>query len=159
MRNPLRFGRGVCRSFRQDILIFRQMQPPVSDFPTIPAPLIGVDMVEPDRLGDRLARTPTLRKELFLSGELEYCDAQNDPTMHLAARFCAKEAVKKALGLDAWDPLDIEVVDGAERVHLRLHADALRRAEELGVEVTISLSHLPSMAIAVALAQSRDIQK
>ncbi len=30
--------------------------------------------------------------------------------MHLAARFCAKEAVAKALGLTAWSFRDVEVV-------------------------------------------------
>ena len=32
--------------------------------------------------------------------------------MHLAARFCAKEAVAKALALEVWGPHDVEVVGG-----------------------------------------------
>ena len=32
--------------------------------------------------------------------------------MHLAARFCAKEAVAKALGLSAWSYREVEVVSG-----------------------------------------------
>lgn len=57
----------------------------------------------------------------------------------------------KALGLDGWDPLDIEVVGGGEPVTIRLHNSARRRADELGVTLTVSMSHLPTMAIAVAL--------
>ena len=118
----------------------------------MPAPLIGVDLVEPDRLRDRLDRTAGLREMLFTPGEVEYCDAQPDPAEHLAARFCAKEAVVKALGLDGWDPVDIEVVGGGNSIELRLHGDVLRRAQDLRVRVTISMSHLPGMAVAVALA-------
>jgi holo-[acyl-carrier protein] synthase len=72
----------------------------------------------------------------------------------LAARFAAKEAVVKALGMDGFDPLDVEVVDGGEQCSLRLHGDVAERARALGVEVTISLSHLPNIAAAVAMATS-----
>ena len=53
--------------------------------------------------------------------------------MHLAARFCAKEAVAKALALEVWNSHDVEVVregDGAPEVRLSGHAAA--RASELG---------------------------
>jgi len=117
---------------------------------------VGVDLVEPERLAERLDGNPALRTVLFRAGELTYCDSQNEPEQHLAARYCAKEAVKKALGLDAWDPLDIEVVGGGEPVGILLHDDAQRRATELGVQVAISMSHLPGMAVAVAMARFQD---
>jgi len=117
------------------------------------APLIGIDLLEPDRLRERLGRNPALRAELFLPDELAYSDAQHDPYKHLAARLSAKEAVVKALGIDGWDPLDIEVTGGGEAAGLLLHGVVLTRAEELGVEVTISMSHLDSMAAAVAMAR------
>jgi holo-[acyl-carrier protein] synthase len=113
-----------------------------------------VDLVEPDRLERRLKNNPRLRDTLFHPGEIEYCEAQPDPIQHLASRYCAKEAVMKALGADAWDPLDVEVVGGGEQTELRLHHDLLLRARQLRVEVTISMSHLPTMAIAVAMARA-----
>jgi holo-[acyl-carrier protein] synthase len=116
-------------------------------------PLIGIDLLEPDRLGERLTRNPALREELFLPGELAYADAQHDPNKHLAARLSAKEAVVKALGIDGWDPLDIEVVGGAEETGLHLHRGVRERAAALGVEVTISMTHLDSVAAAVAMAR------
>jgi holo-[acyl-carrier protein] synthase len=118
-------------------------------------PLVGIDLVEPERLAERIARHPALRSELFREGELEYSDRQAKPAEHLAARYAAKEATVKALGLDGFDPLDIEVVEGGERTGLRLHGDASRRADELGVGVSISLSHLPGIAAAVALARPK----
>ena len=114
-------------------------------------PRVGIDMLEPDRLQTRLDRHPALRTELFTEGELSYCAAQAFPAQHLAARFCAKEAVIKALGIDGFDPLDVEILDGGPPL-VRLRGDTLRRATELDVEVSISLTHLVSMAAAVALA-------
>ncbi|HET7121146.1 MAG TPA: 4'-phosphopantetheinyl transferase superfamily protein [Solirubrobacterales bacterium] len=116
-------------------------------------PLIGIDLLEPERLRERLMRTPTLREELFLPGELAYADAQHDPHQHLAARLSAKEAVIKALGIAGWDPLDIEVIGGGEDSRLLLHGGVEEQAAALGVEVTISMSHLNSMVAAVAMAR------
>jgi holo-[acyl-carrier protein] synthase len=116
-------------------------------------PLIGIDLVEPERLLKKLRRTPKLAERLFHPGELAYCETQSAPERHLAARFSAKEAVTKALGINGFAPLDIEVVGGAEHCGLRLHGQAAERANELGVVVSISLTHLAGMAGAVALAR------
>lgn len=120
------------------------------------APLIGIDLVDPRRLADRLERTPTLADELFHPGERAYAATQPRPIESLAARFAAKEAVVKALGLDGFDPLDVETLHGGEECGVALHGAAAERAELLGVTVTISLTHLESMAAAVALAQPID---
>ena len=66
---------------------------------------------------------------------------QARPVMHLAARFCAKEAVAKALGLTAWSLRDVEVVATDAAPEVRLSGSGRARAAELGVDVTISLTH------------------
>jgi holo-[acyl-carrier protein] synthase len=119
-------------------------------------PLIGIDLADPRRLADRLKHRPTLADELFHPGERAYAASQPHPNENLAARFAAKEAVVKALGLDGFDPLDVEVLDGGERCAVALHGAAAARAKALGVTVTISLTHVESMAAAVALAQPID---
>lgn len=131
----------------------------LSDFPTSAGvadttrpPLIGLDLVEPARLQQRLERNSELARELFHSDELRYCEQQPEPYQHLAARFGAKEAVIKALGIDGWDPLDVQIVGGGEQISLCLHGEVAKRAAALGVEVTISLTHLPAIAGAIALA-------
>jgi holo-[acyl-carrier protein] synthase len=118
-------------------------------------PMIGIDLTDPRRLADRLGRSPALAKELFHAGERAYAKAQPEPIECLAARFAAKEAVIKALGIDGFDPLDVEILEGGERCAVRLHGNVAERAEELGVAVTVSLTHLDSMAGAVALARPR----
>ena len=114
--------------------------------------MIGIDLVEPPHLQDLLARTPNLGDELFTVAERRYSDSQPHPIEHLAARYAAKEAVVKALGIDGFDPLDIEMVGGGEQAKLLLHREVARRAADLGVTVTVSLSHLSGLAAAAALA-------
>ena len=116
------------------------------------APLIGIDLLEPARLQESVERTPELRSTLFLPGELEYCDAQARPFEHLAARFCAKEAAVKALSIAAWEPHEIEVIEGGASCALALHGAVAERARSLGVTVTISLSHVAGLSAAVVLA-------
>jgi holo-[acyl-carrier protein] synthase len=113
---------------------------------------VGIDLLEIDRLERALARRPALAGRLFTEGERAYAAARARPAMHLAARFCAKEAVVKALALEVWNPHDVEVVraeTGAPSVRLSGHAAA--RASELGASVEISLTHTGAMAGAVAM--------
>ena len=117
------------------------------------APLIGIDLLEPERLAERLRGTPKLAERLFHAGERAYCEQQSSPERHLAARFCAKEAVTKALGIESFAPLDIEVLAGGAECRVQLHGAAAERAAELGVIVTISLTHLAGIAGAVVLAR------
>ena len=98
-----------------------------------------------------LARRPGLARRLFHPGELEYSVSRGQPAQHLAARFCAKEAVSKALGMPVFAPLDVEVVGGGEVVGLALHGAARARASELGVDVALSLTHTRGLAGAVAV--------
>ena len=90
---------------------------------------IGLDLLEIERMERALARRPNLASRLFHRGELEYSHGRARPEQHLAARFCAKEAVSKALGLEVFAPLDVEVLGGGGEVGLALHGAAAVRAE------------------------------
>ncbi len=117
---------------------------------------IGIDAVEVDRFRRLLARRPAVASRLFTEGELAYGSRYADPAPRLAARFAAKEAVMKALGvgLGAFAFRDVEVVSspsGAPSLVLRGAAEEL--AGRLGVEGwRVSLTHTASLAQAVALA-------
>jgi holo-[acyl-carrier protein] synthase len=117
------------------------------------APMIGIDAVEPDRVRKSLERTPRLANRLFHPGEIDYCQRQAVPERHLAARFSAKEAVTKALGIGAFRPLDVEVTDGGANCAVVLHGEAAKVADNLGLLVTVSLTHVAATAAAVALAR------
>jgi holo-[acyl-carrier protein] synthase len=112
---------------------------------------VGIDLLDIERLERALERRPRLAERLFTDAEREYAAARARPTMHLAARFCAKEAVAKALGLTAWSFRDVEVVATDGPPEVRLSGSAAERAAQLGVTAQVSLSHTAAMAGAVAL--------
>src|SRR3990170_4920482 len=103
---------------------------------------IGIDLLEIDRLEQALERRPKLAERLFTERERAYAAGKGRPAQHLTARFCAKEAVAKALRLDAWSWQDIEVLEGPQLV---LHGDLA------GHDVDISLTHSKGIAGAVAV--------
>jgi holo-[acyl-carrier protein] synthase len=112
---------------------------------------IGLDLLEIERMERALQRRPALAQRLFRPGELEYAGSRAQAAQHMAARFCAKEAVSKALGLRVFVPQDVEVLGGGAAVGLALHGAARARADELGVEVDVSMTHTRGMAAAVAV--------
>jgi len=117
--------------------------------------LVGIDLLEIDRLERALERRPRLAERLFTDAERAYAASRARPGQHLAARFCAKEAVAKALGLRAWNFRDIEVLGSGGPPELRLYGAAAARAAALGVEVNVSLTHTRGDAAAVAILGSR----
>jgi len=113
---------------------------------------VGIDLLEVDRLERALERRPRLAERLFTEGERAYAASRARPAQHLAARFCAKEAVAKALALPGWNFMDVEVMDTGGAPDVVLRGTALERAHELGVSCRVSLTHTRSTAGAVALA-------
>ena len=113
---------------------------------------VGIDLLEIERLERALERTPRLAERLFTQAERDYAASRGRPGQHLAARFCAKEAVAKALGLESWNFHNVEVLGTGGPPELRLSGEAAARAAELGVKVEISLTHTTRDAAAVAIA-------
>lgn len=112
---------------------------------------VGIDLLEIDRLERALERRPRLAERIFTEAEREYAAARARPARHLAARFAAKEAVVKALGLsDGLALREIEVVAG-EPPTVRLAGKAAAAAA--GREISISLTHAREYAAAVAIAE------
>ena len=111
---------------------------------------VGIDLLEIERMEQALERRPALAQRLFTDGERAYAASRARPGQHLAARFCAKEAVAKALRLEAWNPRDIEVVGVGAATRVALHGELAA----LGVEVDISMTHSKATAGAVALVRS-----
>ncbi len=110
---------------------------------------VGLDLLEIERLERALARRPRLAERLFTDGERAYAEGKARPAQHLAARFCAKEAVAKAMGLTAWSWRDIEVVvaEGGGPPRIELHGALSGR----DVVVDVSLTHSRGTAGAVAV--------
>jgi holo-[acyl-carrier protein] synthase len=111
--------------------------------------VIGLDLLEIDRLERALERHPRLAERVFTDAERDYAAARGRPAQHLAARFCAKEAVAKAIGIEGgWAFRDVEVVATSGAPEVRLSG---RAAELAQGHVHISLTHTETTAGAVAL--------
>jgi len=111
---------------------------------------VGIDVVDIERFGETLARTPALRDRLFTPEERHLGLAS------LAARFAAKEALAKALGAPAglhWTDATV-FSDGEGRPHLRTSGTVRSRVDDLGVAALhVSLSHDAGIASAVVVAE------
>ncbi|MEI6792754.1 MAG: holo-ACP synthase [Actinomycetes bacterium] len=117
------------------------------------APRVGIDLLEIERLERALERRPRLAERLFTADERAYSERLARPGQHLAARFCAKEAATKALGLSVLRPLDVEVGTGSsDEPTLVLRGVAAERAGQLGVVLGVSLTHSRFTAGAVVVA-------
>lgn len=117
----------------------------------------GVDLIEVSRIESSIVRYGerfTLR--VYTEGELIYCAGR---VTSLAARFAAKEAVSKLLGVgiqhrDGVDWREIEIVSSYNGdPSVKLYGKAERRAQELGLnEIALSFSHTHEHAIAFVVA-------
>ena len=121
---------------------------------------LGTDLVELARFRLALERRAALPERLFSDDERAYAFRQKDPSKSLAARFGAKEAVMKAMGVGLWKFRfrDVEVVraaSGAPSISLTGRA-AEMAAERRIATWHLSLTHTATTAMAVAIALSID---
>jgi holo-[acyl-carrier protein] synthase len=118
---------------------------------------IGVDAVDVARFRLSLQRTPSMRNRLFTPEELAYVAPKSDPVPSLAARFAAREAVMKAmgLGLGAFGFHDVWVARAASgEPSLVVAARAAELAAERGITTwLLSLTHTDLVAVASVVAQ------
>jgi holo-[acyl-carrier protein] synthase len=120
----------------------------------------GVDLIEIARISRALERYgDRFLARVFTPNEVLYCRGR---VPELAARFAAKEAVSKALGVgmrilarDGIHWQDVEVIgDRRGKPFVRLSGRAAERAEELELtEWAVSLSHTREHAIAFVVAR------
>lgn len=116
----------------------------------------GVDIIEIARIrqaverhGDRFVR------RIFTARELAACRGQ---AQELAARFAAKEAISKALGVGIWGPDgvwwdEMEILpDDKGKPIAHLAGRARARFAELGLtQMSLSLSHSDDYAVALVV--------
>lgn len=118
---------------------------------------VGVDIIEIDRFAASFARRPRIAERCFTEAEAAYCLAKPFPAQHLAARFAAKEAVGKALGIGMTRWREVEVIRGRGAPTIALHGRYAERGAQLGVErIHISLTHGRDSAVAFAVVEGPD---
>jgi holo-[acyl-carrier protein] synthase len=100
--------------------------------------------------------SPRFAARVFTEAERAYCWQRGEPQQHFAARFAAKEAMLKALGVPSglrWQELEVGTSpSGAPCV--RLHGRAAEAAAAQGVRrLHLSLTHTVDTAAAVVVAE------
>ncbi len=111
---------------------------------------IGVDVVDIDRFGRQLERTPGLLDRLFVPAE------RGLNTQSLAARFAAKESVAKALGAPAgmnWQDCWIGLDEHGPTINVKDTVAAVAKSKGIK-HWHLSMSHDGGIATAMVIAES-----
>lgn len=116
---------------------------------------IGIDVIEIDRIEKALARRKRLLNRLFRPQEVVYCRGRSRPGASFAARFAAKEALRKACGLIngviPWCEIEISMDGGKPQIFLL--GKSAQMARQHGItSFFVSLSHSKNHACAVVVA-------
>ncbi|EKE20464.1 MAG: holo-[acyl-carrier-protein] synthase [uncultured bacterium] len=117
---------------------------------------IGTDIIEIERLRNSyLRKGQAFIDKLFTDDEKKYCLKYKDPIPHFAARFAAKEAVVKALGIGFGKEisfLDIEIVNESNGKPIVIVSENAKKNFNY-TNILISISHSEKYATAFCLIQ------
>ncbi|MBI4611930.1 MAG: holo-ACP synthase [Candidatus Rokubacteria bacterium] len=118
---------------------------------------LGVDLVAVGRMRRVVERwDQRFLRRVFTQDELDYCFKRRDPIPHLAARFAAKEATLKALGIGLrmgvrWTEIEVRRKPGQPPVLvLSGRSKAVGHARGAS-QVLLSLTHDGEYALAQAM--------
>ncbi len=112
---------------------------------------LGVDIVSIPRIKKALVNRKFINK-LFTPKEISYCQSRKNSEVYFAARFAAKEAVKKALAGKIktvnWREVEVSnAKDGSPTINF-----ISRNKKKLkNQKILITLSHTQDYAVAVAM--------
>jgi holo-[acyl-carrier protein] synthase len=116
---------------------------------------VGVDIVAVARFAAALRRTPALAERLFTARERHTSSGRPRRPASLAARFAAKEAAAKALGVPLglkWHDCVVRA-DGDRRPELTLSGTVAAAARAAGISrMELSLTHDAGIAAAIVVA-------
>ena len=124
--------------------------------PNTKIPLLGLghDILELDRIESSFQRYgERLLSRILTEKEKAYCLKHTDPLPHIAGRFCAKEALAKALGTGisreiGWH--DLEIINDTKGKPVVFTSESLRLSFK-NPQLMISISHSKTYVSSVAL--------
>lgn len=119
---------------------------------------VGIDMIEVERMAEKINKESGFREIVFSKTEIEYCESKKHKAEHYAARFAAKEAFFKALGTGWADGTrfnEVEVQnDQLSKPEIILSGQTLETVSAMGIKnIFVSLSHIKNVASAVVIVE------
>jgi holo-[acyl-carrier protein] synthase len=120
---------------------------------------IGTDLIEVERVADKMEKKQGFKELVFSADEIIYCEARTFKYEHYAARFAAKEAFLKAIGTGWRNGTafnEIEIYNDEEgKPEIRFHGLTAKTIADLKLgKIFVSLSHLKTMACAMVVIES-----
>jgi holo-[acyl-carrier protein] synthase len=120
---------------------------------------IGTDLVDVERVAEKMEKKEGFRELVFSAHEIAHCETMSHKYEHYAARFAAKEAFLKALGT-GWRKgtafNEIEIYNDREgKPELRLLDTTANTIAGLNLgKISVSLSHVKTMACAMVIIET-----
>lgn len=119
---------------------------------------IGTDLIEVERVADKMGKKQGFKELVFSAGEIIYCEAMTFKYEHYAARFAAKEAFLKAIGTGWRNGTafnEIEIYNDEEgKPEIRFHGITAKTIADLKLgKIFVSLSHLKTMVCAMVVIE------
>src|ERR1700743_1164923 len=119
---------------------------------------VGIDMIEVERVAEKISKESGFRELVFSKTEIAYCESKKSKFEHYAARFAAKEAFFKALGTGWTDNTqfnEVEIINDQEgKPEVHLSGYTLETINSLGIKkILVSLSHIKTVASAVVIIE------
>ena len=119
---------------------------------------LGIDIVEVERIAEKIEKNNGFRELVFSAREISYCESKTHKNEHYAARFAAKEAFFKALGsgwLNGTAFNEVEIINNEQgKPEIVLLGLTHNTVSSLGdFNIMVSVSHVKSTATAVVIME------
>lgn len=122
---------------------------------------IGTDILEVERMKQKLKKQPSFIDGIFTDNEIKYCNQFKNKAERFSARYAAKEALLKAFGTGWRDGVtfkDIDIInDELGKPEIKLSGVAKQIANKLKVtSIHISMSHTKELANAFVIINNNN---
>lgn len=121
----------------------------------MPEIYIGTDIVSVPKISKSInsLNNDKFVRRIFTFEEVKYCQNKNNPEIHFAGRFAAKEAITKAFlsseQISSISMKSIEIISGKDRVP-QVNLDMTFQFE---YSCKVSISHTEEFAVAYAILE------
>ena len=121
---------------------------------------VGTDIIEVERVASKIQKENGFRELVFSAEEIKYCEKKTNKYEHYAARFAAKEALGKALGLgwaEGTTINEVEILNNIDgKPYINFLGETAKQIASLNLgNIHVSLSHIKTYATAIVIIEQQ----